>query len=162
MIDYPGYGKSTGPLTEHRLYAYAEQLYKMAAAKMGKDSIVLYGKSMGTGIAAWLAARKNCRQLILETPYYSMTSLAAHYFPIYPVNDMIRYKLPSYQYLQEVIVPVTIIHGTADGIIPYSNARKLLPVLKSTDRFISIAGGSHNNLSEYPLFHQTLDSLLAK
>jgi len=160
MIDYPGYGKSTGPLTEARLYAYAEQMYKLAAARVGKDSIVLYGKSMGTGIAAWLAARKNCRQLILETPYYSMTSLAAHYFPLYPVKDMIRYKLPSYQYLQEVIVPVTIFHGTDDGVIPYSNAKKLLPYLKASDRFITIEGGSHNDLSSFPLFQQSLDSLL--
>jgi len=160
MIDYPGYGKSTGALTEQRLYNYAEQLYKLAAARFAKDSIILYGKSMGTGIAAWLASRKNCRELILETPYYSMTSLSAHYFPIYPVSSMIHYKIPSYQYLQQVIVPVTIFHGTSDGVIPYSNAEKLRPFLKPADQFITINDGSHNNLSDFPLFHQKLDSLL--
>jgi uncharacterized protein len=160
MIDYPGYGKSTGPLTEQRLYAYAEQLYKLAVTRFAKDSIILYGKSMGTGIAAWLASRKNCKELILETPYYSITSLSAHYFPIYPVSRMIHYKIPSYEYLQQVIVPVTIFHGTADGVIPYSNAEKLKPFLKPADKFITIAGGSHNDLNDYPLFHQKLDSLL--
>ena len=160
VMDYPGYGKSTGTLTEQLLYNYAEQLYRLAAARFGKDSIVLYGKSMGTGIAAWLASRKNCKELILETPYYSMTSLCAHYFPIYPVARMIHYKIPSYQYLQQVIVPVTIFHGSSDGVIPYRNAEKLKPFMKPSDQFITINGGSHNDLNDFPLFHQKLDSLL--
>ena len=73
---------------------------------------------------------------------------------------MIHYKIPSYEYLQQVIVPVTIFHGTSDGIIPYSNAQKLQPFLKPTDQFITIEGGSHNDLNDYPLYHQKLDSLL--
>ncbi|MEP6749396.1 MAG: alpha/beta fold hydrolase [Bacteroidota bacterium] len=160
MIDYPGYGKSTGALTEQRLYDYAEQLYRLAASRFAKDSIILYGKSMGTGLATYIASRKNCKELILETPYYSITSLAAHYFPIYPVSRIIHYKIPSYQYLQKVIVPVTIFHGTSDGVIPYSNAEKLKPFLKPVDQFVTIEGGSHNDLNDFPLFHQKLDSLL--
>ena len=160
MIDYPGYGKSTGTLTEKRLYDYAEQLYIMAASRFAKDSIILYGKSMGSGIAAYIASRKNCKELILETPYYSVTSLAAHYFPIYPVDRMIHYKIPSYEYLQRIIVPVTIFHGTDDGVIPYSNAEKLKPFLKLADKFVTISGGSHNDLNDFPLFHHKLDSLL--
>ena len=160
MIDYPGYGKSTGPLSEQRLYDFADQLYKLAAARFATDSIVIYGKSLGSGIAAWLASRKNCRQLILETPYYSITSLCQRYFPIYPVGRMIHYKIPTYEYLQKVIAPVTILHGTADGVIPYSNAARLKPFLKPADKFITIEGGSHNDLNDYPLFHQALDSLM--
>ena len=160
MMDYPGYGKSTGVLTEQRLYAYAEQLYILAASRFAKDSIILYGKSMGTGIAACIASRKNCKELILETPYYSITSLSAHYFPMYPVERMIHYKIPAYQYLQQVIVPVTIFHGTSDGVIPFSNAEKLQPFLKASDKFFTIEGGSHNNLNDFPVFHQKLDSLL--
>lgn len=160
MVDYPGYGKSTGTLTEQSLYAYAEQLYVLARSRFSTDSIILYGKSLGSGIAAWLASRKNCRRLILETPYYSITSLCNRYFPIYPVGSMIHYKIPSYQYLQQVIVPVTIFHGTSDGVIPYSNAEKLKPFLKPTDQFITIEGGSHNDLNDFPLFHEKLDSLL--
>jgi len=160
MIDYPGYGKSTGPLTEQRLYDYAEQLYKLARSRFAKDSIIIYGKSMGTGIAAYMASKRDCKELILETPYYSMTSLSAHYLPIYPVSRMIHYKIPTWQYLKEVIAPVTIFHGTSDGVIPYSNALELKSSLKTTDQFITIEGGSHNNLNDFPLFHQKLDSLL--
>jgi hypothetical protein len=159
MMDYPGYGKSTGPCTEPRLYEYANQLYLLARVHFMPDSITIYGKSLGTGIAAWLASRKNCKQLVLESPYYSMTHLAGYYFPIYPVGRMIHYKIPTNEYLQKVIAPVVILHGNSDWIIPYGNSEKLAAVLKPTDKFITIPGGSHNNLNDFPLFHQTLDSL---
>lgn len=160
MIDYPGYGKSTGRFTEEDLYRYAEALYQMARVRFTSDSIIIYGKSMGTGIAAELASTHLCKQLILETPYYSFTELGKHYLPIYPVEKMLHYKMPTYHFLADVKVPVTIFHGTDDWIIPYSNAIKLKPMLKSTDKFITIDGGSHNDLNNYPLFHQKLDSLL--
>ena len=160
MIDYPGFGKSTGPLTEERLYAYAEQLYKMGRAAYGADSIIIYGKSMGTGIAAELASGRTCKMLMLETPYYSLRSLVQRYLPVYPVSRMIHYNLPTWQYLPKVIAPVVIFQGTDDGVVPYSNAVRLQPLLKSGDRFISIEGGSHNDLPNYPLFTQTLDSIL--
>ncbi|MBC7901956.1 MAG: alpha/beta fold hydrolase, partial [Gemmatimonadaceae bacterium] len=89
MIDYPGYGKSTGVFTEQRLYEYAEQMYKLVRSRFPADSIVVYGKSLGTGLAAYIASRHSCRGLILEAPYYSFTELAGHYFPVYPVGRMI-------------------------------------------------------------------------
>jgi uncharacterized protein len=162
MLDYPGYGKSTGKLTEALLYEYAHQLYKLARASFGADSIVLYGKSMGTGVVAELASKKNCRRLILETPYYSMQALAANYFPIYPVKRMIHYQLPTYQYVKTINAPVSILHGTSDWTIPYRNAARLKGVLKPSDEFIIIEGGSHNDLNDFALYHQKLDSLLAK
>ena len=160
MVDYPGFGKSTGRLTEQKLYDDAMQLYIMARSKFPADSIILYGKSLGTGIASWLAARRSCKQLILETPYYSMTSLVQYYLPIYPVNTLLKYKLPVYKYLSLVNAPVTIFHGTKDKVIPYSNAHRLTAAMHSKDRFITIENAGHNNLNDYPQFHNALDSLL--
>ncbi len=162
MIDYPGFGKSTGKLTEQKLYANALLLYKLARARYKPGEIILYGKSLGTGIAAQLAAVRDCKRLILECPYYSMVSLAQHYFPMYPVSAMLHYRLPTNEFLPEVTAPLTIIHGTNDGLIPYSQAEKLKALLKPGDEFISIEGGGHNDLRDFPLFHQKLDSLLEK
>ena len=158
--DYPGYGKSVGSRSEKILYQQAEQIFTLAATKFAKDSIVIYGKSLGTGIAAYLAAVRGGRQLILETPYYSITSLFDRIVPFYPNGRMIKYKIPTYEYLQGLKIPVTIFHGTDDGVINYKNAAKLKPFLKPTDRFVTIDGGTHNTLNNYPLYHKVLDSLL--
>ena len=160
MADYPGYGKSVGNRTEKILYQQSIQLYKMAATKYAKDSIVIYGKSFGTGIAAYLAAEYDCKQLILETPYYSIPDLLGAYTLIYPIQRMSKYKIPTYQYLADLKVPITIFHGTNDGVIPYRCAEKLKEVLKTTDQFVTIEKGSHNDLNDFPLYHQKLDSLL--
>jgi alpha-beta hydrolase superfamily lysophospholipase len=161
MLDYPGYGKSTGKITEENLYTYALQLYKLAAKRFVADSILVFGKSMGTGLATYVASNVACKRVILETPYYSLSSLGSHFFPIYPMKKMTRVDIPSWQYLKEVSEPVSIFQGTDDLIVPLSNAVKLKPLLKKTDEFITIPGGSHNDLRDYPLFTQKMDSLLA-
>lgn len=160
MEDYPGYGKSTGNRTEKKLYQQAMELYKMAAGKYHSDSIVLYGKSFGTGIASYVAAQTNCRQLILETPYYSIPELFSCYAPIYPTQRMSIYKIPVNEYLQQVKYPVTIFHGTSDGVIPYRCAKKLKTVLKAADEFVTIEDGTHHNLYSFDVYQKKMDSLL--
>lgn len=160
MLDYPGFGKSTGTFSEQKLYDWALLLYKLARAKYSKDSIVLYGRSMGSGIAAWLGAKRDCSKLILETPYYSFPSILSSRLPIYPMARMIKYKIPTWEYLKEVTAPVVIFHGTSDGIIPYSNASQLKPSLKAGDEFVTIEDGSHNDLPQFPQYQQKMDSLL--
>lgn len=162
MEDYPGYGKSTGERTEKKLYEQAMAVYRLAATKYHTDSIVLYGKSFGTGIAAYVASLTNCRQLVLETPYYSIPALFSCYAPVYPTQRMSVYKIPSNQYLQAVKYPVTIFHGTSDWVIPYRCAEKLKGVMKNTDLFVTISNGTHHNLYGYELYQHTMDSLLSR
>lgn len=161
MIDYPGYGKSRGELTEKKLYNWATIAYKIARKRYAADSIIIYGKSMGTGIAAELAAVRDCKALILETPYYDFPSVLDRYLPFYPVRSMLHYQLPTYQYLPSVTAPVTILHGTSDWVVAYSNAKKLSGLLKKTDRLITIEGGSHNDLFDYEQTRNSLDSILS-
>ena len=161
MMDYPGYGKSNGERSEQGFYDDAMEFYKMARARFSKDSIIIYGKSMGTGIAAQLASQKDCKRLILETPYYDFPSVIQHYFPIYPMDMLLHYKLPTHEYLERVAAPITILHGTDDGVITHSNAERLIPYLRKTDEFISIKKGSHNDLFEFPQCTKKLDSLLS-
>jgi uncharacterized protein len=160
MIDYPGFGKSTGDFTERELYDWALVFYKLAQARYAKDSIIIYGKSMGTGIAAQLATRRDCKALILEAPYYSLPSIIDSWLPVYPVNKMIHLKLPTWQYVQEITNPIVIFHGTSDNTIPYRNAKRLKPYLKPTDAFITIEGAKHNDIATFPAYKKMLDSLL--
>lgn len=162
MMDYPGYGKSRGELTEKKLYEWATIVYQIARKRYPANHIILYGKSMGTGIAAALAAKRDCRALILETPYYDFPSVLARYIPIYPLHRMLHYQLPIYQYLPNVTAPITLFHGTNDWIVSYSNTQQLSPLLKKTDRLITVEGGSHHNLFTYQIIRNTLDSILSQ
>ena len=164
MMDYPGFGKTTGEISEKIIYEDAKTLYKMARARFGKDSIIIYGRSLGTGIASYLASVKDCKRLILEAPYYSMHALFGHYAFIYPTSRMIKYHFPTYQYFEKIDAPITIFHGTHDEVIPFTQSEMLMkpwdemPELKK--ELVVIEKGKHNTLNDFPLFHQKLDSVL--
>lgn len=160
MEDYPGFGKTTGERTEKKMYQQALQIQKMAAAKYNNNSIIIYGKSLGTGVASYVAANSTNKMLILETPYYSIPSLFGCYAPIYPTTLMSNYKFPVYKFLADVDYPVCIFHGTNDGVIPYRNAHKLAKILKPEDEFVTIKNCTHHNLNDFDLCKKKLDSLL--
>jgi len=162
MMDYPGYGKSTGIFSEAQLYAWAKEVYKLARPRYSPDSIIIYGKSMGTGIAAYLASIRNCKHLILETPYWDFPSVVRPYLPVYPLERMMKLKIPTHDYLEKVEDPVTIFHGTDDGIVRYGNSERLQPLLKKGSELVTIEGGSHNDLFQFPIVIQKLDSILKK
>jgi alpha-beta hydrolase superfamily lysophospholipase len=159
MIDYPGYGKSRGKRSEKILYEDAQNFYKLANSKFPAEQIIIYGKSLGTGIASQLAMVRDCRRLILETPYYSMDAMGRHYFFIYPVMPLSKYSIPTHEYFEFITEPVTMFHGTRDQVIPYKHSKWLLKKNNGA-RLITIEKGRHNNLPEFSLFNQSLDSLL--
>jgi alpha-beta hydrolase superfamily lysophospholipase len=161
MIDYPGFGKSTGELTEDAMYKDAALLYKMARAKFSKDSIVIYGKSLGSGVAAQLASTHDCRALLMETPYYSMDNLVKHYAFIYPVKLLSKYRFPTSEYLKTVDAPISMFHGTKDEIIPFSQSAKLAKEFPRI-QLVPIEKGRHNNLDEFSQFHESLNAVLRK
>ena len=160
LIDYPGFGKSTGKLTEQTLYNWANYMYNFARTRFSADSIIIYGKSMGTGIAAHLASIQPCKNLILETPYYDYPSVIKHYLPIYPIEWILHYKIPTHDYIEKVLAPITIFQGTDDWLVTYNNAERLKPFLKVGDEFVTIEGGSHNDLYKFKETIEKLDSLL--
>jgi alpha-beta hydrolase superfamily lysophospholipase len=159
MMDYPGFGKSTGELSEKLIEKEALTVYDLACKRISSDSIIIYGKSIGTGVAAYVAANRNCTQLILETPYYSISSLAEHYFPIYPAGSMIKYSFAVNEYVKKVEAPITIFHGTNDEVVPYKQSTRLKQENQKI-KLITIEEGHHNNLSSFKRFKTTLDSLL--
>ncbi len=160
MPDYPTFGKTTGALTEENIYKQAKEVYKLVHSQFDAEKIIVYGRSLGTGVASYIAAKEKCARLILETPYYSIPDLMSFYASVYPTERMAHFKFPVGEYLQDVTVPVLIFQGTADETIPYRCAAKLKNVLRPGDEFVTIENGAHNNLNEFPLFHQKLNSVL--
>ncbi len=162
MMDYPGFGKTNGKRTEQKMLDDGQFIYDLAAKKVQKDSIIIYGKSMGTGIATYVAAHNNCKRVILETPYYSLKTVYDDFTFIYPTKWMLRFQFPSYKNIPLIKAPITIFHGTNDELISYANASRLNPLLKPIDEFVTIQNGGHNDLMKFPLYTEKLDSLLSE
>lgn len=160
MPDYPGFGKSRGVITEQKLYDQAIQVQRLAMTRYHSDSIIIYGKSLGTGIAAYTASVTNDKMLILETPYSSIPDIFFTHTYIFPTQRMISFKIPTSDFLDDVKTPVTIFHGTNDWVIPYRCAEKLKTHLKSVDKFITIQGANHHDINQKNEYFKVLDSLL--
>jgi uncharacterized protein len=161
MMDYPGFGKTTGKRTEARMLEDGQFIYDLAKKRVGTDSIILYGKSLGTGIATYVASKNNCKRVLLETPYYSLPTVYDDFTFIYPTNWMLRFHFPSYQYVPLIKAPITIFHGTKDELIGYKNAIRLKPLLKPIDEFVTIPNARHNDILKFPIYTEKLDSLLS-
>ena len=160
MMDYPGYGKSRGERSESKIYQWAAWVYQLARKKYEPNQIILYGKSLGTGVAAQLASKKDCNQLILETPYTNFSAVFSYYMPIYPFNTLLYYQFPTAQYLEKVEAPIRIVHGTSDFVIAHQHSINLTKKKKAI-QLVIIKGGSHNNLFEYKEARAALKKWLA-
>ena len=161
IMDYRGYGKSKGKLSEDAFYNDAQYCYDYLLKQYSETEITLYGRSLGTGMANYLASKNKPKQLILETPYYSVLDVAKHRFPIFPVKTLLRYEFPSNEFIVDVTCPITIIHGTSDNVVPYASAEKLKMVAPSDQTtFISIEGGNHNDLVGFEAYRYAIDDLL--
>ncbi len=150
VMDYRTYGKSTGKLSEDALHSDAQLFYDYALKQYEEHQIILYGRSLGTGIATKLASKNNPNKLILETPYYSLMEVARERFPFLPVTWFMKYKLLTYEFIKSVSCPITIFHGTSDNVIPYKSGRRLFDAIpRQTKDFYTIVEGGHNNLIEF-------------
>lgn len=160
IMDYRTYGKSTGKLSEDAFYKDAQFCYDYLLKQYAEDKITLYGRSLGTGIASYVASKNKPKQLILETPYHSILDVAKSRFPIFPVKHLLKYKFPTYTFLPHTSCPISIIHGTDDNIVPYNSAQKLFDLqLKNLD-FTTVESGSHNNLIEFEDYNKVINKIL--
>ncbi|WP_406682883.1 lysophospholipase [Seonamhaeicola sp. MEBiC1930] len=160
VSDYRGFGKSKGVRSEAAFYSDAQYCYNFLKERYDEGNISVYGRSLGTGIATYVASNNNPKQLVLETPYYSIPDVGRSRFPIFPLEWLAKYKFQSYKYIQQVNCPITIFHGTDDDVVPYASGEKLFEVApKTISEFISIKGGRHNNLRRYDEYQQKIETL---
>lgn len=153
VLDYRSYGGSKGPITEEKLLDDALLWYDdLIDRGYNQENIIVWGRSFGTGLAAYIASRKTPAKLVLETPYYSLeettraNSLVAWAMPSF----LFRLRFPTYTYQPNTITEVHLIHGDADEKISYNSSQRL------KDRWMAnrpkdnpvklwpITGGMHN------------------
>ena len=145
IIDYRGYGRSQGSISEQGTYLDGEAAwnYLSETRKIPEQEIVVFGRSLGAAIAAYIASRKNPAALILESAFTSIPDMGAKLYPYMPVRVLSRFQYDARKALQSVSCPVLIVHSPHDDIIPYENGQKLYSSAREPKKFLEIRGG-HN------------------
>ncbi|MBL0059567.1 MAG: alpha/beta fold hydrolase [Elusimicrobia bacterium] len=149
LMDYRGYGKSTGKIqSETQFLGDADAVYAWAKARYSEDRILLCGRSLGSGVAAHLARKNSPRLLLLESAYFSLLDMKRRLYPFVP-DFLVRYQLRSDLWLREVRCPVSLIHGRADALVPHDSSVQLWPLIPRQGLFFLIDGAGHDDLSEF-------------
>ncbi|MEO9020939.1 MAG: alpha/beta fold hydrolase [Ginsengibacter sp.] len=161
LVDYRGFGKSTGRRNEKEMLKDVQVVYDTLAVQYHENQIIVYGRSLGSGFATKLASDNSPRYLILDAPYYNFAKAAQRFIPILPMRLVLRYQLHTDRWIRKVNCHTYIIHGSKDWIIPISQSEKLQKLSPRKITLITIEGGGHNNLPSFPQYHNFLRDILA-
>jgi len=160
MVDYRGFGKSTGRINENAIKHDLQFIYNKIKERIDEKYIILYGRSLGSGFATKLASTNNPRMLILDAPYYSLVNVTKRYMPFMPLSVILKYPMPTYKWLKYVDCPVHIIHGTNDKLIPFNSSVKLSKIKPNSTRLWPIIDGGHKNLNNFESYHKILSEII--
>jgi hypothetical protein len=148
-LSYRGYAGSSGQPSERGLLLDAAAAYAFTTARYSADKIVVWGFSLGTGVAVALAAEQPAGKLVLEAPYTSIADVAASAFPIFPVRLAIKDPFHSDQRIARVNAPLLVMHGIRDSTIPIAFGERLFALAHEPKQFVRFPDGGHNDLDAY-------------
>ena len=161
IIDYRGYGKSTGKISEDGLYRDGQASYNLLLEKGFKaENILIYGRSIGSGIAVDVASKNRCKGLILEAPFSSLGSLANEKLPFFFPSLYLRYDFDNLKKIDRVTSPVIFLHGSGDTLIPPHHSAKLFEKFPGRKQRIVVEGGSHNDLHAFTQYEEFISEVL--
>jgi hypothetical protein len=145
IIDYRGYGQSSGRPSEAGTYEDATAAWRYLTQTRGlpPERVIVFGRSLGAAVGAWLATQTTPRALILESAFTSAPDLGAEVYPWLPVRLLSRIQYPVRDYLKGIHCPVLIVHSRADEIIPFHHGQQLFAAAHPPKEFLEIEGG-HN------------------
>jgi uncharacterized protein len=150
ILGYRGYSGSTGRPTEKALVADGLLAYDYLTAQgIAPSRIVLYGESLGTGIATQVASQRQTSAVILEAPYVSVASEAKAHFGIFPIDWLLLDRFDSMAHIGRINVPLLIMHGSKDSVIPARSAHALFDAAKEPKEYAEFQHGGHNDLFNF-------------
>ena len=145
-LSYRGYGGSSGSPSEEGLLADAAAAYAFAVARYPAQRIALFGESLGTGVAIWLATEKPVARLLLQAPYTSIVDVAAAAYPFLPVRLLLKDRYRSDERVGGVTAPVLVLHGERDRVVPIQYGERLYALIRAPKKFVRIPEGGHVDL----------------
>jgi pimeloyl-ACP methyl ester carboxylesterase len=160
LVNYRGYGKSQGNPSEAALFSDALAIYEQIRDKY--DSISAYGRSLGSGVAVYLAAKRPLESLILLTPYDSVAEVAQKIYPLFPVKHLIKDRFDSAARAADIDIPVLIASAEQDREIALEHTLTLLRCFSRTRvEYRQIAGAAHNDIIDFPEYRAFIEGFLA-
>jgi len=161
LVDYRGYGNSTGTPTEMGILSDALALYDHIRPK--HRNIALFGRSLGTGVASYVASQREADKLILITPYDSIESVARDRYPIFPVSLLVKDKYDSLSCVPQIKARTLILIAENDTVVPKTHAYRLASAFPPAQVEVhEIKGAKHNDIAQTSAYHQLLDRFLNK
>jgi uncharacterized protein len=145
-LEYRGYGGNPGTPSEHGLIADAEAAYAFTAARYPVRQIVVWGESLGTGVAVALAADKPVGRLILEAPFTSAEAVAAKRYWFVPVRLLMKDQFRSDRLIGKVKAPLLILHGVRDRVVPYAMGERMFELANQPKHIVRFLDGGHEDL----------------
>ena len=165
IFDYRGYGRSEGKPDEEGTYTDASAAIQWIVEKqnVSHGDIIIFGRSLGGAVAAWLAREHTPKVLILESVFTSITDMGAKLYPWLPVRMLSRYSYSTIDYIRDVKCPVLIIHSPDDELVPFSQGKQLFEAAHEPREFFEITG-DHNNgfLLSGNIYYEGLNSFISR
>ena len=162
-FNYRGYGRSEGDPSEAALVSDALLIYDRLTARedIDEESIVVLGRSLGSGVAVPLAAHRSVRGLILVSPFDSLKSIARKTYPFVPVEPLLRHPFDSLALASRIDAPLLVLAGDRDNLIPAAHSRRLTDAWGGAHRFELLPGAGHNDIHASPRYWQAMREFLA-
>jgi len=152
-VEYRGYGGSSGSPSEAGLLADGEAAYAFAAARYRAQQLVLWGESLGSGIAVPFAAEKPVGRVILEAPFTSAAAVAAVRYWYMPVRLLMKDQYRSDERIGKITAPVLILHGMHDRIVPFAMGERMFELTKAPRHIVRFIDGDHEDLDANGALH---------
>ncbi|HYM86070.1 MAG TPA: alpha/beta fold hydrolase [Pseudoxanthomonas sp.] len=156
LLSYRGYGASDGKPTETALFGDALTLYDAVRAQHPAGDIAVIGRSLGSGVASYVASRRPVHKLVLITPFDSLTEVAQSHYRWLPVRWLISDAYASHRYLQQYSGPLLILRAGRDEVIPPDSTDRLVASLKTPPTVVDFPLADHNDISLQPRYGESL------
>jgi pimeloyl-ACP methyl ester carboxylesterase len=162
VTNYRGYGASQGKPSQAALYQDALAIYDYAVQHTGirPEDIIVMGRSLGSGVATYLAAHRPVRAAVLITPFDSISAVAQYHYRFLPVGILLRHPFPSDTFAPKITAPVLIVAGELDQVIAARHAERLFAAWAGEKKIHVLSGAGHNDIDQHPDYYRLVNEFL--
>lgn len=160
LVAYRGYGASDGWPDEPTLFADALAVFDRVRSEHPGQPVAVVGRSLGSGVAAYVASQRPAERLVLITPFDSLADVGQAHYPWLPVRWLARDRYDSVAHLARYAGPVLVVRAGRDEVIPSANTDRLIASLPKAPKVVSLSEADHNNLGDFPEYGQALSAFL--